>query len=139
MNPEPTEKQHCEKRRWHAYIGALAVVALLTMGMVAFYHDMGLTLVLYVAVCLTMTSGVLAWCIYDSMARGLRLSHGDLMWIWLLGPIFVPAYFYRSRGIKGAAKSLFGLSLYIPLYALYFATWPLTVVTLTWLGYFSTE
>jgi hypothetical protein len=137
MTPEPTERQRYEKRRWHFYGGTLILLVLLTVGEVAFYYDQGLAPFFYIASCLTIGGGVLAWCIYDSLARGFRLSPRYRWWIGMLGPVFVPAYFSQSRGMRQSAKSLFGLSLYVPFYAVYYATWYLTVEIMTWMGYFS--
>jgi len=137
MIPEPTEKKRYEKRRWHIYGGTLVLLVLLTVGQVAFYYDQGLALLFYIASCITIGGGVLAWCIYDSLARGFRLSSRDRWWIGMLGPVFVPAYFCQSRGVRASAKSLFGLSLYAPFYAAFYATWYLTIEIMTRMGYFS--
>jgi hypothetical protein len=137
MTPEPTEKQRYEKRRWYVYAGALIFLVLLTVGEVAFYYDQGLAPFFYIASCMTIGGGVLSWCISDSLARGFHLSSRYRWWIGLLGPVFVPAYFCQSRGVRASAKSLFGLSLYVPLYAAFYITWYLTVEIMTWMGYFS--
>lgn len=137
MTAEATEKQAYERRRWHVYGGALILLVLLTVGEVAFYYDQGLAPLFYIASCVTIGGGVLAWCIYDSLARGFRLSPRYRWWIGMLGPVFVPAYFSQSRGMRQSAKSLFGLSLYVPFYAIFYATWYLTVEIMTWMGYFS--
>jgi hypothetical protein len=115
----------------------LILLVLVTVAEVAFYYDQDLAPFLYIVSCMTIGGGVLAWCIYDSLARGFHLSSRYRWWIGLLGPVFVPAYFYQSRGARQAAKSLFGLSLYVPFYGTFYATWYLSVEILTRMGYFS--
>ena len=137
MTPEPTERQCYEKRRWRIYSGTLILLVLITVAEVAFYYDPGLASFFYIASCMTIGGGVLAWCIYDSLARGFHLSSRYRWWIGMLGPVFVPAYFCQSRGLRKSVKSLFGLSLYAPFYAAFYVTWYLTVEILTLMGYFS--
>ena len=132
-----TEKQRYEKCRWYVYGGALILLVLITVAEVMFYYDPALALLLYIASCMTIGSGVLAWCIYDSLARGFHLSSRYKGRIGMLGPVFVPVYFFQSRGFRESAKSLFGLSLYAPFYAIFYATWFLTVEVMTRMGYFS--
>ncbi|MCH7903161.1 MAG: hypothetical protein IH944_01185 [Armatimonadetes bacterium] len=132
-----TEKQRYEKRRWYVYGGSLILFVLPTVAEVMFYYEPGLALLIYIASSMTICGGVLAWCIYDSLARGFYLSAVYKLWIVLLGPVIVPAYFFQSRGVRESAKSLFGLSLYAPFFAVYYATWFLTAEVLTRMGYFS--
>ncbi|HEY5909299.1 MAG TPA: hypothetical protein VJA21_01710 [Verrucomicrobiae bacterium] len=137
MTAELTEKQRYEKRRWYVYGGTLIFLVFLTVAEVALYYSEGLAPLFYIASCMTIGGGVLAWCIYDSLARGFHLSSRYRWWIGMLGPIFVPAYFCQSRGVRESAKSVFGLVLYAPFYAAFYATWYLTVGVMTWMGYFS--
>jgi hypothetical protein len=136
MISDPTQQKRYEKRRWYIYVAALALLILVTVAEAAFYYHEELASLLYILSCITIGGGVLAWCIYDSLARGFRLSPRYRWWIGLMGPVFVPAYFWQSRGVRESAKSLFGLSLYLPFYATFYGTWYLTVAVLTWLGYF---
>jgi len=137
MTSEATEKEHCEKGRWKIYGATLVLLMLVTVAEVAFYYREGLAPLLYVVSCMTIGGGVLAWCIYDSLARGFHLSSEYRWRIGLLGPVFVPVYFYQSRGARESAKSLFGLSLYAPFYGVFYGTWYLTAEILVRIGYFS--
>ena len=137
MIPGVTEKQLYEKRRWHIYVAALALLALVTVAEVTFYYNGGLAPILYILSCMTIGGGVLAWCIYDSLARGFQLSARYRWWIGLMGLVFVPAYFWQTRGARESAKSLFGLSLYAPFYGVFYGTWYLATAVLTRMGYFS--
>jgi hypothetical protein len=136
MNPTNEDKKY-ERRRWYSYSGALILLVFITIAEVAFYYREGLALLLYVASCLAMTFGTVLWCIYDSKARELQLSYEFRVRMWLLSPIFIPIYFYKTRGASQAAKSVFGLALYAPFYAAFYGTWYLTAIALTKVGYFS--
>jgi hypothetical protein len=130
------EKVRNERKRWIAYYAALGALVIITIVEVAFYHREELAAFLYVASCLTIGGAVLAWCTYDSLARGFPLSPRRKLWIGLLGPVFVPVYFVQSRGAASGVKSLFGLLLYAPFYGAFYAVWYATVFVLTKSGYF---
>lgn len=46
----------------------------------------------------------LVWCINDAMSRGVLLGFGWSFGIFLLAPILVPAYFYKTYGAKTGTK-----------------------------------
>jgi len=137
MTADPIQKKHYEHRRWYVYVVALELVVIVTAAEAAYSYHEGLADVLNFVSAIVVTGGILAWCIYDSLARGFRLSYGNKWRIALLAVVFVPVYFWESRGAKKSAKSLFGLSLYAPFCAAYYGAWYLTVEILTRIGYFS--
>jgi hypothetical protein len=131
------EKSRYERKRWVAYFAALLALVLITIAEVAFNHREELAVFLYIASCLTIGGGVLAWCTYDGLARGFSISPRRRLWIGLMGPVFVPVYFVQSRGLTSSVRSIFGLLLYAPFYAAFYAVWYAAVFVLTKVGYFS--
>lgn len=54
-----------------------------------------------------LISVALVWCINDAMSRGVLLGFGWSFGIFILSPIVVPAYFYKTYGAKaGTIKTL---------------------------------
>lgn len=132
-----SDKDRYKKRRWLYYFGAFILQCMISIANVIFWQRADVMAMLYIAGCLTIGGGVLAWCTYDSLARGIPLSPRKRLWIGLLGPIFVPWYFYQSRGLSQGIKSAFGLALYAPFYAAFYGLWYLTAALLTYIGYYS--
>ena len=49
----------------------------------------------------------LGWCMYDAMSKGIMLGFGWSFGIFLLSPLVVPAYFYKTYGAKtGTIKTI---------------------------------
>jgi uncharacterized membrane protein len=139
MLPDKDTKNRYEQCRWHVYLSGLLVHLVATAMEVAFYKQAQLAPYLYVISGLGIIVGISWWCIYDSKARAAPLSQEARWGLWGFGPIFVPVYFWRTRGAREGIKSIFGLALFIPFYGGFYATWFLTSLILKKLGYFSPE
>jgi hypothetical protein len=56
---------------------------------------------------------VASWCHHDARERGDTLSRRLFLGIFLLALIFLPVYFFRTRGIRGLVSILLALAFYI--------------------------
>lgn len=118
------------------WLAVLALCVTTTLGVI-FYYQEGLAFILYILSCFSIGGGVYAWCYFDGKQRGYQFTPSMRTALGLFGPITVPVYFVKTRGFKAAAKTGFGLSLYIPFYALYYTVWEITGFILKAIGYYS--
>ncbi len=126
-----------KKERRLSYSLCLLASCIITALEVYYYYRDGAAVYLYILGCFAIGGGAYGWVYYDALERGNRLTHNMRNAICLVGPIAIPVYFVRSRGFKAAAKTGFGLILYVPFYALYYVVWMTTVAFLKAIGYFS--
>ena len=128
MNANAPVDQNLKRWGWLLYwLFVLALCVITALRVSALYRlDQRTAGLLSLLSGLCVAGGVCAWCHFDAHERGFRLS--DHLWIGLaiLGPIVVPVYFVRSRGFKAAAKTGFGLFLYVPFVTLAGAVWLVT-------------
>jgi hypothetical protein len=55
----------------------------------------------------------MGWCSTDSQTKGLALGFGWFFGIFLLAPLAVPAYFYKTYGAKtGTKKTLMAYAIF---------------------------
>ena len=101
------------KRRWLSYSLCLLSSCVLTALEVFFYYQ-SVAVFLYILGCIAIGGGAYGWVYYDAQERGIRLTYNMKAAIGWVGPIAIPVYFVRSRGFKAAAKTGFGLILYVP-------------------------
>ena len=125
------------KKRWTLYWLSVVALVITTALQVVFYYRDEISVYFYILSCFSIGGGIYAWCHFDSKEREREISQNMRMAIGILGPIAVPIYFIESRGFKAAGKVGLGLFLYVPFYALYYATWYLTGVILKAAGYYA--
>jgi hypothetical protein len=126
-----------KKERWFAYFFCLLALCVITVLEVFFYYRDNIQVLLYILSCIAIGGGAYGWVYYDAKERGIRFTKNMKTTVGLFGPIAIPVYFVRSRGFKVAAKTGFGLALYVPFYAFYYGVWIVTGDFLKAIGYFS--
>ena len=137
MNDPTQSIPNRNKKQSLAYWLCVLALCVTTALQVIFYYQEDLAVYLYILSCFSIGGGVYTWCHYDGKERGYRFTQNMRIAIGVAGPVAIPVYFVRTRGFKAAAKVGFGLFLYIPFYALYYAVWPLTGRILKTIGYYT--
>lgn len=121
----------------------LALVVYLASGsvfgvldLILYYHDTWSS-ISWVLNTLVGIVAIVAWCAYDARLKGMTISLGLRLAIWLIALVGVPVYLVRSRGWGGAARLGFGLPVFLLGLGLYYAGW----YTASWVaeasGYYS--